>query len=100
MIKFKQNSYIFLRKLLSSVVFLLFIFQISYLYLNTLPSDFDSLETIKIVGPVSMLLIFTVLNRPVQGLFIKFMVFVLYMHIVIALIYLAFNFSGSMTNDH
>jgi len=93
-----QNSFIFLRKILSSLVFLLFFLQISYLYLNTLPSDFDSLETIKIVGPVSILLIFTVLNSPVQGLFIKFMVFVLYMHIVIALIYLAFNFSGSMTN--
>ncbi len=93
-----QNSFIFLRKILSSVVFLLFLLQISYLYLNTLPSDFDSLESIKIIGPVSILLIFTVLNRPVQGLFIKFMVFVLYMHIIIALIYLAFNFSGSMTN--
>ena len=100
MIKFNQNSYIFLRKLLSSVVFLLFSFQLSYLYINTRISDFDSLESIKIIGPVSLLLVFTAFIRPAQVAFIKFLVFVLYTHILIALIYLAFNFSSSITYDN
>ena len=100
MIKLSQGSYISLRRILSSVIFLLFFLQVSYLYLNTRLFDFDSLESIKIIGPVSILLVFTAFNRVGQEVFIKFMVFVLYTHIVIALIYLAFNFTSSITYDN
>ena len=100
MIKLSQGSYISLRRMLSPVIFWLFLLQVSYLYLNTRLFDFDSLESIKIIGPVSILLVFTALSRVGQEIFIKFMVFVLYTHIVIALIYLAFNFTSSITYDN
>ena len=100
MITLKENDYILLRRALSIVVFSLYILQLSYLYLNTRIVDFDSLEFIKFFGPISLLLIFTTLNRIGQEVFVKFMVFVLYTHIVIALIYLAFNFTSSITYDN
>ena len=96
----KENDYILLRRALSIVVFSLYILQLSYLYLNTRIVDFDSLEFIKFFGPISLLLIFTTLNRIGQEVFVKFMVFTLYAHIAIALIFLSFNFTDSITSDN
>jgi multisubunit Na+/H+ antiporter MnhF subunit len=100
MIKLSQGSYISLRRMLSSVIFLLFLLQVSFLYLNTRTDSIDSLEFMKLFGPISLLLIFTALSRVGQEIFIRFMVSVLYVHILIALIFLAFNFTSSITYDN
>lgn len=94
------SSSVFLKKILSFLLLFLFLSQVFFLYLNTHPNYFDGLETIKIVGPLSILFFFTILNRPTQNFLIKFMVFILYTHILIALIYLTFNFSNSITSDN
>ena len=100
MVTLKYKNNIFHRKVFSFAIIFLYIFQVAYLFLNTNIIFFDLLEFLKFFGPISLLLMFTLLSRNSQQVFVDFMVFVLYTHITIALIFLVFNFFSSITSDN
>jgi hypothetical protein len=100
MIKLQKNEYLLLQRIFSSIIFSLYLLYIFYLYLNTDIKSIDTIEALKLIGPISIMLVFTSLNRGFQTLFLYFLILILYAHIFIALIYLVSNFNVVITPDN
>jgi len=81
------KNYIPLRKILSVFVLSIYALHVIFLYLNTNIEVIDYLEAIKFIGPISLILIATIMNNRMQKVFMSILVIILLVHIVIGVVY-------------